>query len=91
VVWSGLAWTRWRYGIDLRKTSSTEAVRRTSVPVLLIHGLADDRTSPENSQRIAAENRLAELWLVPGAGHTGAWAAAPREFESRVPGWFAGH
>jgi dipeptidyl aminopeptidase/acylaminoacyl peptidase len=91
VVWSGLAWTRWRYGIDLRRTSSTDAVRRTRVPVLLIHGLADDRTSPENSRRIAAANRSAELWLVPGAGHTGVWATAPREFESRVPGWFAAH
>jgi len=91
VVWSGLAWTRWRYGIDLRRTSSTEAVRRTRVPVLLIHGLADNRTSPENSRRIAAANRLAKLWLVPGAGHTGVWATSPREFESRVPGWFAAH
>jgi dipeptidyl aminopeptidase/acylaminoacyl peptidase len=91
VVWSGLAWTRWRYGIDLSKTSSTEAVGRTRVPVLLIHGLADDRTSPENSRRIAAANRSAELWLVPGAGDTGVWATSPREFESRVPGWFAAH
>jgi hypothetical protein len=24
------------------------------------------------------------LWLVPGAGHTGAFGAAPREFENRV-------
>ena len=91
VVWSGLAWTRWRYGVDLRRTSSTDAVRRTLVPVLLIHGLADNQTSPENSRRIAAANPAAELWLVPGAGHTGVWATAPREFESRVPGWFAAH
>ncbi len=91
IVWSGLVWTRWRYGIDLRQTSSTDAVKRTRVSVLLIHGLADHSTSPENSRRIAAANRLAELWLVPGAGHTGVWAASPREFESRVPNWFAGH
>jgi dipeptidyl aminopeptidase/acylaminoacyl peptidase len=91
VVWSGLAWTRWRYGIDLRRTSSTDAVRKTRVPVLLIHGLADNRTSPENSRRIAGGNRSAALWLVPGAGHTEVWATSPREFESRVPGWFAVH
>ncbi len=91
VVWSGLAWTRWRYGVDLRRTSSTDAVRRTRVPVLLIHGLADNRTSPENSRRIAAANRSVELWLVPGAGHTGVWGTSPREFESRVPGWFSAH
>ncbi len=91
MVWSGLAWTRWRYRLDLRRTSSTDAVRRTRVPVLLIHGLADNRTSPENSRRIAAANRSAELWLVPGAGHTGVWATSPHEFESRVPGWFVTH
>ena len=91
VVWSGLEWTRWRYGIDLRRTSSTDAVGRTRAAVLLIHGLADNRTSPENSRRIAAANRSAVLWLVPGAGHTGVWATSPREFESRVPGWFATH
>lgn len=91
VVWSGLAWTRWRYGVDLRETSSADAVRKTRVPVLLIHGLADNSTSPENSRRIAATNPSAELWLVPGAGHTGIWATSPREFESRVPGWFAAH
>ena len=91
VVWSGLTWTRWRYGLDLRRTSSIDAVRRTRTPVLLIHGLADNRTSPENSRRIAAANRSAKLWLVPGAGHTGVWAASPHEFESRVPGWFGAH
>jgi uncharacterized protein len=91
VVWSGLAWTRWRYGVDMRRTSSTDAVSRTHVPVLLIHGLADNRTSPENSRRVAGANRSAELWLVPGASHTGVWATSPREFESRVPGWFGAH
>jgi hypothetical protein len=32
-----------------------------------------------------------ELWLVPHAGHTMAWAAAHREFESRLLGWFGSH
>ena len=91
VVISGLTWTRWRYGIDLRRTSSVDAVRKTHVPVLLIHGLADKLSSPENSRRIAASNPAVELWLVPGAGHTAAWITAQREFESRVPGWFAAH
>ncbi len=89
IVFSGLSWTRWRYGIDLRQAAPINAVRRARVPILLIHGLADDRTSPENSRRMAAANPVVELWLVPGAGHTAAWETAPREFESRVPAWFA--
>jgi hypothetical protein len=32
-----------------------------------------------------------ELWLVPHAGHTMAWAAAHQEFESRLLGWFVSH
>jgi uncharacterized protein len=91
IVFSGLAWTRWRYGVDLRRTSSVDAVKKTRSAVLLIHGLADNKTSPENSRRIAAANLSAELWLVPDAGHTGVWATSPKEFESRVPGWFASH
>jgi hypothetical protein len=28
------------------------------------------------------------MWLVQGAGHTGALGTAPKEFESRVLGFF---
>ncbi|HTA41859.1 MAG TPA: alpha/beta fold hydrolase [Bryobacteraceae bacterium] len=91
VVVSGLSWTRWRYGIDLREPSPTDAVSRTHVPILLIHGLADDRTSPDNSRRLAALNPKIQLWLVPNAGHTAAWRTAPREFESRTTRWLSEH
>jgi hypothetical protein len=32
-----------------------------------------------------------QLWLVPNAGHTKAWAAAHLEFETRLLGWFTSH
>ncbi len=91
IVFSGIVWTRWRYGIDLRQTSSADAVGKTRVPVLLIHGLADNETSPGSSRRIAEANPMADLWLVPAAGHMEAWGAAPNEFESRVRNWFEQH
>jgi len=28
------------------------------------------------------------LWEIPNAGHTGAWASRPQEFERRLPEWF---
>ena len=34
-------------------------------------------------------DRTMQLWLVPGAGHTGAFRAAPREFEQRILRFFA--
>jgi len=88
---SGIAWARWHDGIDLRRASPTTGLRNTTVPVLLIHGLADDRTSPDNSRRLAAANPAVQLWLVPGSGHTAAWRTAKTEFETRVTGWFSTH
>jgi pimeloyl-ACP methyl ester carboxylesterase len=85
VVWAAFAYARLRYGLDFRNASPEAAVARSSTPVLLIHGLNDTKTSPEHSGILAASNpQSTTLWLVPGAGHTGAYAAAPSEFEHRV-------
>jgi pimeloyl-ACP methyl ester carboxylesterase len=60
--------------------------------VLLIHGDADRSIAPWHSQLIAAAAPdHVELWLVPHAGHTMAWAAAHQKFESRLLGWFGSH
>ncbi|MCC6540079.1 MAG: alpha/beta fold hydrolase, partial [Bryobacterales bacterium] len=82
---------RLRYGLDFDAISPLESIRKTPVPVLLIHGLADDRTSPEQSRRLAAAapKGLAELWEVPGARHVRASEVAQQEFEDRVIRWFA--
>ena len=90
-VESGIVWARWHDGVDLRQASPADGLRATQVPVLLIHGLEDNRTSPDNSRRLAAINPANPLWLVPGSGHADAWTTAPAEFESRVSGWFSTH
>jgi hypothetical protein len=39
--------------------------------------------------RLAKINpQITKLWLVPGAKHTGAYAADPMTFEKRVLQWF---
>ena len=84
-IWAGFLYARLRYGLDFRKASPESAIARSSTPVLLIHGLYDRLTPPEHSRILAAANRRdSTLWLVPGAGHTGAYGAAPAEFENRV-------
>jgi hypothetical protein len=86
---SGILWARLRYGIDLRRGSPEDAVRHTHVPILLIHGLKDDRTAPDNSRMLAGANPQAtQLWLIPAAGHANAWATTRGEFEARVLAWF---
>ncbi|HEY4089562.1 MAG TPA: alpha/beta fold hydrolase [Bryobacteraceae bacterium] len=89
-VASGIAWARWRRGFDLREASPAEGLRHTHTPVLLIHGAEDNKTSPENSERLArVGGHNVVLWMVPGAHHADAWATAKKEFEERVLGWFS--
>lgn len=84
-VWAAFGYARVRYSLDFRKASAEAALAHTSIPVLLIHGLSDTKTPPEHSKVLAAANpRMTALWLVPGAGHTGAYGTAPQEFEKRV-------
>ncbi|HVG91534.1 MAG TPA: alpha/beta fold hydrolase [Alphaproteobacteria bacterium] len=91
-IWSAVVYAHLRYGLDLLQPSPLEAVRSSKVPVLLIHGEADRSIAAWHSQRIAnAAPDHVELWLVPHAGHTMAWAAAHQEFESRLLGWFESH
>ena len=92
IIESAAIYSRLRYDIDLLKPSPLDAVKHSSVPVLLIHGTKDGNISPLHSEVIAraAPDRV-QLWLVPGAIHTGAWTAAHDEFESRMLGWFRSH
>jgi dipeptidyl aminopeptidase/acylaminoacyl peptidase len=92
VIWSAVLYARLRYGIDLLQPSPLEAVRHSATPVFLIHGASDASIASWHSQLIAqAAPDHVQLWLVPNAGHTMAWAAAHQEFERRVLAWFALH
>lgn len=91
-IWSAELYAQLRYGIDLLQPNPLEAVKHSSVPVLLIHGEQDRTISPHHSELIAAAAPdHVQLWLVPHAGHTMAWAAAHEEFEQRLLGWFGAH
>jgi len=92
VVEAGVLYARWVEKLDFREVSPLESLRLSATPVLLIHGLGDKQTPPSESRRLAAVQRpaarRAELWLVPGAGHTEASAVAPVQFWKRVLCWF---
>jgi fermentation-respiration switch protein FrsA (DUF1100 family) len=91
VVISGLLYARWIDGLSLAQVSPVRDITHAATPILLIHGLDDIRTPPSNSERLAKANPQNQLWLVPGALHTGASAAEPDEFRKRVLTWFAKH
>jgi len=79
-------------GVNLADASPQRSVVGSRVPILLIHGLADDNIPPQQSERIRAHNPAEiVLWEVPLAGHCGASNAAGQEFDTRVLGWFRSH
>jgi hypothetical protein len=80
---------RWRYGLDLQLVSPEDAVARSHIPVLLIHGQVDGNIPVRHSRAIHGAAPQTVLWEVPGADHCGAISTAPQEFEARVLGWFA--
>jgi hypothetical protein len=90
-VEAGLIYARLKYGVDLAAASPINAVASSRVPIFLIHGLADTNIPPYNSERMKAANSAVQLWEPAGAGHCGAAAAAPEEYEQLVIDWLAGH
>lgn len=92
IVEPALAYTRLRYGLDLRQASPINGLRASQTPVLLIHGTADRNIPVIHSRRLLeARPRLTELWEVPGAGHVDAWRSAGTEFEKRVTSFLETH
>ncbi len=91
-VASAFIYARFRYDLSWRHISPAAAVKATSVPVLLIHGLSDHNLPPANSEEIMQEcggkRPHLKLWLPSRAGHCGAYAAHPRTFSRQVLGWF---
>jgi pimeloyl-ACP methyl ester carboxylesterase len=88
----GMYYAKWRYGVDLAQANPADALKNSSVPVLLIHGDADINILPDQSRELEQANpKKAELWMVPGAEHCGASGIAPEEFWSRVLGFFERH
>ncbi len=79
-------------GVDLSKASPEDSVAQSTVPVLLIHGLADRLIPSHASEMILAhDRRYAELWQVPNSGHCNAWNVAAAEYRARLLGWFSSH
>jgi uncharacterized protein len=86
--WYTQAW----HGIELQSASPVTRLARSRVPVLVIHGTADRHVPPSDAQMLAEANpRFVTLWLVPGAVHTQAWAAAARVYPARVLAFLAAH
>jgi uncharacterized protein len=91
VVEAAFLRARWKYGLQLDEVSPQQALARTSIPVLLIHGQQDGNISVRHSRAIAAHNLRIVLWEVPGADHCGANSTAHERFEQKLLEWYDTH
>lgn len=74
-----------RIGVNWKTIDYTSRAERIRVPVLVVHGTADDWVPVETSRRFAEANPD-EVTLVefPGAGHVESWNSDPARYEGVV-------
>ncbi|HEY0013566.1 MAG TPA: alpha/beta fold hydrolase [Allosphingosinicella sp.] len=77
--------SRPRFGVPPGRLSPVKALRRYGGPLLVIGGLADRSTPPEETRALfeAAPGRKA-LWLVPGIGHGAVSDLRTQEYRRRL-------
>jgi pimeloyl-ACP methyl ester carboxylesterase len=92
VVEFALYYCRLKYGIDFRRANPADAVAQTQAPILLIGDAEDEDVLPHHVLDLGKLNpRTAQVWMVQGAAHGGAWGANPNEFNRRVSAYLAAH
>ncbi|MGH7565046.1 MAG: alpha/beta hydrolase [Gemmatimonadota bacterium] len=67
-----------------------DAIGELDKPMLVIHGTGDATVPSEQAERLAAE-APADLWLVPGAHHCGAYFVDREGYTARVTAFFQRH
>lgn len=86
VAWSVVRAACLRARQNLPKADPIHAVALLAPrPLYLVHGEADDETTPVNSEKLFARARAPRtLWMVPGAKHARSYEVAPEAYRSRL-------
>ena len=88
------------YGIDIADVSPARAIARSDTPVLVIHGEEDGVIPVEHARLLGRaigasfdeiEAGEETVWIVPGAGHTGAFRTQPKTYIDKVARIFDKH
>lgn len=81
----GDLFTKMRTGAFYKTVSPLEAVKKIKIPVLFIHGDADNYTVPANSINLhKAKEGPGFLYLAAGAEHAGSYSADPEKYRQIV-------
>lgn len=80
--------TKFRAGYTFGEASTVEQVKKNKLPLLIIHGDADDLVPTKMGHEIyKSAGGDKELWIVPDAGHTKAFDNNTEEYEKRIKGF----
>ena len=76
---------RLRYHYSLKQMRPIDALDENTIPILFLHGAADDFILPKNSGDMAARTKgYQEFHLIPGAGHAESILTEPELYEEYV-------
>ena len=69
-------------GFDLEESSAVSAVKKASIPILIIHGEGDNFVPCDMSHAIKASNpKKVTLVTIPDAGHGLSYMVNPPKYE----------
>ncbi|WEV68640.1 alpha/beta hydrolase [Bifidobacterium sp. ESL0775] len=77
---------RRRAGYDFTEASCVQALRHTSIPMLFIHGSADDFVNPASLERNfrACASPIKQKLMIPGAAHAMSASTDPKRYWKTV-------
>lgn len=82
LLYIGNLFYKLRTGAFFKEISPMKAVKKIKIPVLFIHGNADDYTTPSNSINLhKSKNGPGFIYLVPGALHAGSYKTNPENYQ----------
>ncbi len=88
-LWSTELFARLFAGFSLDEMHTTRTLKDNKLPIILVHGLADDFVPSSMTQRsFDACGGEKELLLVEGAGHGVSFGKAEEEYEALVMAFF---
>lgn len=78
--------TKVQHGWSFFEASSVKQLKKSTLPILFIHGDADDFVPIKHLYKNykAKKKGYKEMWVVPGAVHANSYAKFPKEYENHV-------
>lgn len=77
--------TKLRAGYTFEEASTIDQVKKSEVPIFIIHGEDDELVPTEMAERLyETAPGIKELWIVPNATHTDGYTVAEKEYQKRI-------